>query len=246
MKNSSNHSLGLFDSSLRELRNSLLTMSSIAQRNLETAGRGLLDRNTTLCSLVIGDDDEVDDLERLTDREAMEILLRFSPVAQDLRTVLASMRISTNLERVSDQAVGIARRARKMNKHPEVAISKTVEPVMQLSKELIHDAMKAFAEGNVPLALSVIARDKDLDRRYRALTKEFTRCMETDSANIRTYLHLTFVVRAFERVGDYAVSIAEDVVFIEQGEDIRHGQHESAEKRKGSAPAPVSSVGIIS
>jgi len=61
MKNSSNHSLGLFDSSLRELRNSLLTMSSIAQRNLETAGRGLLDRNTTLCSLVIGDDDEVDD-----------------------------------------------------------------------------------------------------------------------------------------------------------------------------------------
>jgi phosphate transport system protein len=244
MKNPTSHSLGLFDAALRELRNSLLTMSSIAQRNLESAGRGLLDRNTNLCSLVIGDDDEVDDLERLTDREAMEILLRFSPVAQDLRVVLASMRIATNLERVSDQAVGIARRARKMNKHPEVVISKSVEPVMQLAKELIRDSMKAFAEGNVALALSVIGRDKDLDRRYRALTKEFTRAMEIDQANIRTYLHLTFVVRAFERVGDHAVNIAEDVVFIEQGEDIRHAQQESGERRKGASAsvAPAGSV----
>jgi len=186
MKNPTDHSLAFFDTALRALRDSVLTMSSIAQRNLETAGRGLLDRNSTLCSLVIGDDDEVDELERLIDREAMEILLRFSPVAQDLRIVLASMRIASNLERISDQAVGIARRARKMNKHPEAALCKTIEPVLQMSKELIRDAMKAFAEGNVSLAHSVIARDKDLDRRHRALTKEFTRAMEIDPANIRT------------------------------------------------------------
>jgi len=238
MKNPNSHSLAFFDTALRELRDSVLTMSSIAQRNLEGAGRGLLDRNSTLCSLVIGDDDEVDELERLIDREAMEILLRFSPVAQDLRVVLASMRIASNLERVSDQAVGVARRARKMNKQPEAALCKTIEPVMEMSKELIRDAMKAFAEGNVPLAHAVIARDKDLDRRHRALTKEFTRAMEIDPANIRTYLHLTFVVRSFERVGDHAVNIAEDVVFIEQGEDIRHATHESAEaKRKAAAAA---------
>jgi phosphate transport system protein len=238
--NVNSHSLAFFDTALRELRNSLLTMSSIAQRNLESAGRGLLDRNSTLCSLVIGDDDEVDDLERLIDREAMEILLRFSPVAQDLRVVLASMRIASNLERVSDQAVTIARRARKMNKQPEAALCKTIEPVLQMSKELIRDSMKAFAEGNVPLALSVISRDRELDRRHRALTKEFTRAMEVDPGNIRTHLHLTFIVRAFERVGDHAVNIAEDVVFIEQGEDIRHA-HESGEtKRKTSITiAPV-------
>ncbi len=238
--NVNSHSLAFFDTALRELRNSLLTMSSIAQRNLESAGRGLLDRNTTLCSLVIGDDDEVDDLERLIDREAMEILLRFSPVAQDLRVVLASMRIASNLERVSDQAVTIARRARKMNKHPEAALCKTIEPVLQMSKELIRDTMKAFAEGNVPLALTVISRDRDLDRRYRSLTKEFTRAMETDHANIRTHLHLTFIVRALERVGDHAVNIAEDVVFIEQGEDIRHAHDSGETKRKTSITiAPV-------
>lgn len=231
MKTPSHHSLALFDNALRELRNSLLTMSSIAQRNLESAGRGLLDRNSTLCSLVIGEDDEVDELERLIDREAMEILIRFSPLAQDLRVVLASMRIASNLERVSDQAVTIARRARKMNKQPEAALCKTIEPVLQLSKELIRDAMKAFAEGSVQLALTVIARDRELDRRHRALTKEFTRAMEVQPVDIRTYLHLTFIVRALERVGDHAVNIAEDVVFIEQGEDIRH-VHEAAENRR--------------
>ncbi|RFC46860.1 MAG: phosphate transport system protein [Verrucomicrobia bacterium] len=231
MKNVNNHSLALFDTALRELRNSLLTMSSIAQRNLESAGRGLLDRNSTLCSLVIGEDDEVDELERLIDREAMEILIRYSPLAQDLRVVLASMRIASNLERVSDQAVTVARRARKMNKQPEAALCKTIEPVLQLSKELIRDCMKAFAEGNVPLALSVIARDRELDRRHRTLTKEFTRAMEVHPVDIRTHLHLTFIVRALERVGDHAVNIAEDVVFIEQGEDIRH-VHETGEAKR--------------
>jgi phosphate transport system protein len=116
---------------------------------------------------------------------------------------------------------------------------------MQLAKELIRDSMKAFAEGNVPLALTVIGRDKELDRRHRALTKEFTRAMEVDPANIRTYLHLTFVVRAFERVGDHAVNIAEDVVFIEQGEDIRHAQQDAGERRKGAPNAPVASAGSV-
>jgi phosphate transport system protein len=237
MNSTSGHSLALFDSALRDLRNSVLTMSSIAQRNLETACRGLLERDSMLANLVIGEDDEVDELERVVDREAMEILLRFSPVAQDLRLVLGAMRIASNLERISDQAVGIARRVRKINKHPEVALGKLVEPVGILALDLLRDSMRAFAEGDVALAKEVILRDKELDRRHRALIKEFTRTMETDAANVRSLLHLTFVVRFLERIGDHAVNVAEDVVFISQGDDIRHGHDTSAEPRRRSASA---------
>jgi len=232
MKSSTGHSLALFDSALRDMRNSVLTMSSIAHRNLESACRGLLERDSMLASMVIGEDDEVDELERTVDREAMEILLRFSPVAQDLRLVLGAMRIASNLERVSDQAVGIARRARKINKHPEVALAKLVEPVGLLALDLLRDSMRSFADGDAALAKDVILRDKELDRRHRALIKEFTRAMETDATNVRSLLHLTFVVRFLERIGDHAVNIAEDVVFISQGDDIRHGHDPAAEIRK--------------
>ncbi len=233
------HSLAHFDSALRGLRDSILTMSSIAQRNLEGACRGLLERDSVGCSVVVGDDDEVDELERLVDREAMEILIRFAPMADDLRLVLGSMRIASNLERVSDQAVGIARRAKKMNKHPEVVLTKVVEPVFQLAMELIQDGMRAYADGDVDLALAVIARDKELDRRHRALIKEFTKAMEGDPLRVRSHLHLTFVVRFLERIGDHAVNIAEEVVFIQRGEDIRHGHsHEASESlRKSLEPA---------
>ncbi|MEO0445477.1 MAG: phosphate signaling complex protein PhoU [Verrucomicrobiota bacterium] len=208
--------LGLF------LGSSVLTMASIAQRNLETIYRGLMERDSELCRTVIGEDDEVDELEMRVDQEGMEVIMRFAPVAQDLRRTLGSMRIAANLERISDQAVNIARRTRKMNKQPEVAQAKVMDPAFRLALSLVEDSIRAYSEGDVSLAREVIKRDAELDDVHDKLIKEFTTAMEVDRDNLRTYLHLLFVVRFLERVGDHAENISEDVIFIELGTDVRH------------------------
>ena len=104
------HILGSFDAALDALRNNVLMMASLTERNLERAFRGLFERDGELCNQVIADDEEIDVLEKQVDKDGIDLLLRFQPVAIDLRMIIAAMKLSANLERVADQATGIARR----------------------------------------------------------------------------------------------------------------------------------------
>src|SRR5438093_9823683 len=113
-----NHILGRFDEARASLRFHLLMMSSLTGRSLERAMKGLLDRDDDLCAHAIADDEEIDQLEIQIDKDGIAILLRFQPVASDLRRVVAAMKLSSNLERMADQATTIARRAPKLNQHP--------------------------------------------------------------------------------------------------------------------------------
>src|SRR5207302_9497743 len=112
------HILGTFDEALASLRNNVLMMSSLTERSLDRAITGLLQRDDELCAIAIADDEEIDQLEKQIDKDGIELLLRFQPVASDLRLVVSAMKLSTNLERMADQATNIARKARKLNKHP--------------------------------------------------------------------------------------------------------------------------------
>src|SRR5213080_4494111 len=109
------HILGSFDEALSSLRNNVLMMSSLTERSLDRAIRGLLERDDNLCANAIADDEEIDQLEKQIDKDGVDILLRYQPVASDLRRVVAAMKLSSNLERMADQATTIARRARKLN-----------------------------------------------------------------------------------------------------------------------------------
>ena len=109
-----------FDTALNSLKNDALMMSSLAERLLENAMQGLLRRDSTLCNLAIADDEEVDVLEKQIDKEGVEIMIRFHPVASDMRHVISTMKLSSNLERIADQSVVIARRAKKLNLRPTV------------------------------------------------------------------------------------------------------------------------------
>src|SRR5215468_4959256 len=128
------HILGTFDESLSALRNNVLMMAGLTERSMERAMRGLLTRDDDLCANTIADDEEIDQLEKQIDKEGVDILLRFQPVASDLRRVVAAMKLSTNLERIGDQATTIARRARKLNQHPPLA-------EMELIKAMYEQAM---------------------------------------------------------------------------------------------------------
>ena len=123
------HILTDYENALKDAKKSVLTMASIASENLRNSVKGLFERNEDLLNDAIVEDEEVNALERSVDREGMQILLRYHPVATDLRSVIAAMKISTNLERIADQASNIARRSRKIIAKPEVPEVRMVEPV---------------------------------------------------------------------------------------------------------------------
>ncbi len=211
-----------FDIAIRNLKDEVLLMASLTRQNLERATRSLLERDIELSRVVIGDDSEVDDLEIRVDQRGMEILVRHHPVASDLRLVISSMKISTCLERISDHAVNIAKRSKKICKGPELTDVALVEPLYVMADNLLRDAMIAFTDHNIKLAEGLKARDKELDRLHKSLIASLSHRLESSAGMAESLLHLIFVIRSLERVGDLAVNIGEDAVFLGSAMDIRH------------------------
>src|SRR5437667_4696279 len=139
------HILGTFDEALASLRNNVLMMSSLTERSLDRAVTGLLQRDDDLCVLAIADDEEIDQLEKQVDKDGVDLLLRFQPVASDLRRVVSAMKLSSNLERMADQAVNIARKARKLNAHPALPEILLLTPMQDHAMAMLRDRVDAYA-----------------------------------------------------------------------------------------------------
>ncbi len=216
------HILGTFDEALRSLRNNVLMMAGLAERTLDRAIKGLLQRDDNLCVTAIADDEEIDQLEKQIDKDGVDVLLRFQPVASDLRRVVAAMKLSPNIERIADQATNIARRARKLNKHPALPEVEMIAPIQAHAMAMFKDATDAFAREDVELGRAVVARDRDLDHMNKVASRKLTDRMAEDPKQLRGYLNLIFISRCLERVGDHATNIAEDAVYAAAAEDIRH------------------------
>jgi phosphate transport system protein len=204
------------------LRNNVLMMAGLAERTLDRAIRGLLQRDDNLCTTAIADDEEIDQLEKQIDKDGVDVLLRFQPVASDLRRVVAAMKLSPNIERIADQATNIARRARKLNRHPALPEVEIIGPIQAHAMAMFKDAIDAFAREDVDLGRAVVARDKDLDYMNKMANRKLTDKMAQDPKQLRGYLNLIFISRCLERVGDHATNIAEDAVYAAAAEDIRH------------------------
>jgi len=216
------HILGTFDESLAALRNNVLMMAGLTERSLERAMKGLIDRNDDLCANAIADDEEIDQLEKQIDKDGVDILLRFQPVASDLRRVVSAMKLSSNLERMADQATTIARRARKLNRHPALPEVELIRPMYDHAVSMFKDSVDAFAREDVELGRAIVPRDQKLDDLNRAASHKLVDRMAQDPDQLRGYLNLIFIGRCLERVGDHATNIAEDAVYAAAAEDIRH------------------------
>jgi len=216
------HILGTFDEALSSLRNNVLMMAGLAERTLDRALKGLLQRDDSLCTTAIADDEEIDQLEKQIDKDGVDVLLRFQPVASDLRRVVAAMKLSPNIERIADQATNIARRARKLNRHPPLPEVEIIVPIQAHAMAMFKDSIDAFAREDVDLGREIVARDKDLDYMNKMANRRLTDRMAQDPKQLRGYLNLIFVSRCLERVGDHATNIAEDAVYAAAAEDIRH------------------------
>ena len=216
------HILNSFNAALEKLRNDVIMMSSQAERNFSQAVKALLRRDSELAEATIRDDEEVDSLEKKIDSVGISIILRFTPMASDLRRVIATMKLAGNLERISDESVSIARRAKMLNLRPELAESQLVEGVYQSVLSLYRDSLRAFMAGDLQLAYTIKPRDKQIDIEYKELVRQLTEKMAEKTEAIPDLFNLTLVLRSLERVGDHATNIAEDAVYAESSEDIRH------------------------
>jgi phosphate transport system protein len=216
------HILGTFDEALSDLRNNLLTMVGLTERNLYSAINGLLQRDDSLCTKAIADDEEVDQLEKQIDKAGLEILLRYQPVASDLRLVISAMKLSPNIERVADESTNIAERALKLNGHPPLPEVNLIVPIQEYAKSMFKDSIDAFVREDVELARAVVNRDKQLDDMNASANRQLTERMMQDREQLRGYLNLIIISRCLERVGDHATNIAEDAVYAAAAEDIRH------------------------
>ena len=216
------HILGTFDEALAALRNNVLMMSSLTERSLDRAMKGLINRDDNICANAIADDEEIDQLEKQIDKDGVDILLRFQPVASDLRRVVSAMKLSSNLERMADQATTIARRARKLNQHPPLPEVELIKPMYDHAMLMFKDSVDAFVREDVDLGRAVVPRDEKLDDLNRMASHKLVERMAKNPEQLRGYLNLIFIGRCLERVGDHATNIAEDAVYAAAAEDIRH------------------------
>jgi len=216
------HILGTFDEALGSLRNNVLMMAGLAERSLERAMRGLTERDDDICANAIADDEEIDQLEMQIDKDGVDILLRFQPVASDLRRVVSAMKLSSNLERIADQATNIARRARKLNQHPPLPELELILPMNAQAMSMFKDSVDAYVREDVELGRTIVPRDAKLDELNRVASRRLIERMAQDPEQLRGYLNLMFIGRHLERVGDHATNIAEDAVYAAAAEDIRH------------------------
>jgi phosphate transport system protein len=227
MPEQAKHILSSYDAALYALRNDILMMSSLTDRILQTAFVAFLTRNSELCDQVIAENEEIDTLEKQVDEDGVGLLIRFHPVAADLRQVVSAMKVSTNLERIGDQSVTIARRAKRLNFRRLVNEVALLEPAYGVALAIFRDSIRSFAESDCELARTLKPRDKELDALTTAIGEKLVARAGTDPENVATYLDLIFVGRALERIGDHATNIAEDSFWRDQATDIRHTQFRS-------------------
>lgn len=211
-----------FEQQLNKIRETLLLMSSLADRNLSLAIRSLIERNDTLAETVESEDSQLDQLEVQVDDLVITYMATHGPVASDCRFMLVASKISSNLERIGDLAVTIARRARDLNSEPQLKPLIDIPRMAQIGQEMLRDSLQAFVEGRSDSAPEIIKRDKIVDQINKQLARELTSYMAENPTTITRAINLMLVARALERLADHAKNVAEQVYYLYSAKDIRH------------------------
>ncbi len=217
------HILQEFDLELQAFRGSVLAMANTTEKFVKQAVDILTKRELPEDGVVEAMEADLDDFERRIDAAGRVILLRFQPVGSDLRQVVAGMKIATDLERAGDHAESIAERAINIIGNNQWGYGELIEPLYQLVAEALRDSVHAYTEGDIGLALRTRERDSEIDKSYRRHYRETLERMKDPNQDTEQLLDVVFIMTSLERIGDYAVNIAESAYYIEKADDIRHG-----------------------
>ena len=212
------------DRELDSLKALLLTMAGEAERQLDLAVRSLVERDSSLAEQVVAGDAVIDEREKEVDRHVVQLIVRENPMARDLRLVMTAVKIAPGLERVADHAVNIAEQAIVLNRQPPLKPFVTLPRMAEAAAAMVRDAVDAFIHDDSARAREVIDRDAAVDAMHEEVFRELLTYMMEDPRTIPRGLALLLVARSLERVADQGTNIAEYVVYLVEGHDIRH-QH---------------------
>ena len=217
-----------FQEELEQLKRRLLEMGGLAEENVRLAVKGLVDRDHALIDRVLLGDEPLNTLHIEIDNRSFTLLALYQPMAADLRTIVAALKINTDLERVGDLAVNIAEAARRYASHPPVKKLIDIPRMASIAQTMLRDALDAFVRRDVDLAQQVLNEDDKLDALKTQIFRELLTYMLQDPSTIEPALDLILVSRHLERIGDHATNVAEDVIFIVSARDVRHHAREGA------------------
>ena len=207
---------------LDELQRDLLALAGLVEGQVHKAIRALQDRDPRLAREIIAGDSQVDLEENHIDEECLKILALHQPVAVDLRRIVAAMMITTDLERIGDLAEEIAERAVHLARPPLLPISDKLQRMTDLTTMMVRQALDAFVNLDTTLAQTVIRMDDEVDRYNVQIIDEIMQAMKGSPALIDPGLSMFSAVRHLERIADHATNIAEDVIYLVEGEIVRH------------------------
>jgi phosphate transport system protein len=223
------HTSREFDRELRTLRDRLLAMGGRAEQQIEQAVEALLKNDDQIAAQVINEDAKIDQDEIAIDELAFLILARRQPMASDLRFLMLALKIVTDLERIGDLAVNIAKRERDLKRYPPSPTQDRIAPLAQRVLGALHMALDAFVNADAHMAVKVIAGDRDIDALNMHVIADVLSggAQETMSAQeMGRALAISSVSRYLERVGDHATNIAEMVIYFVRGRDVRHHKND--------------------
>lgn len=207
---------------LEHLKDMLLKMASLVEAAIRDSVKSLVDRDSVLAAQVIANDSEINGYDVRIDEECIRLLALKQPMGKDLRFITTAMKITTDLERIADNAVNIAERAVELNRQPVLKPYIDIPRMSRIAQGMVLDTINAFVDENTDLAKDVIMRDDQVDDLNGAVCEELMNIMTSDPSTITRVVKVTYISKYLERIGDHATNIAEDVIYMVKGKIIRH------------------------
>lgn len=224
-----------FNNEMEDIRNKVLTMGGLVEQQVDLATRAFMGCDMESAEKVIQQDQLVNTLEKDIDHECTEIMAKRQPAAFDLRMLIATIKIITDLERIGDEAARIAKMTMRMegadyyqDKYYEI------EHLLELVKEMLNGSLDAYARTDTEEVIAITAQDSKVDREYTSITRQLITQMMEDPRNITRALDMLWTARALERIGDHSCNVCEHVIYMVKGKDVRHLSREEMENTVNS------------
>src|ERR1700757_3587366 len=217
---SSEHIVKSFDDELKQLSQMVAQMGGLAEAQLQAAIEALVARDAEQAARVVQGDVRIDQLERQISAQTIRMLALRQPMAQDLRQVVAALKISSDIERIGDYAANVAKRAIALTQSPPMRPVGGIARMGRLVQQIIKDTLDAFSDNDAAKAIAAWKRDQEVDDMYNSLFRELLTYMMEDPRNIGPSTHLMFIAKNIERIGDHTTNVAETIHYLVRGEDI--------------------------
>jgi phosphate transport system protein len=218
------HHVRHFQEELEQLKTRLLEMGGLAEERVRSAVGAVVNRDPALVDKVLVGDTAINQLHIEIDDRCFKLLALHQPMAVDLRSIVAAVKINSDLERVGDLAVNIAEAGARYLRHPPVKELVDIPKMAEIAQDMLRDALDAYVRHDMTLAQDVLNKDDELDALKTDVFRELLTYMVREPATIEPSLDLLLISRHLERIGDHATNVAEDVIFMVSAKDVRHHQ----------------------